>query len=91
MPTVTIHALQENMVVEFDYQPAERQTWEHPGCDESIDITSVTINGVDVCELITNLDGWSRVEELVIEAYHEAQQDERDDIEVDLHFLRRAV
>lgn len=91
MPTVTINALQENMVVEFDYQPAERQTLEYPGCDESIDITSVTINGVDVCELITSLNGWNRVEELVIEAYHEACQDERDDIEVDLHFLRRAV
>lgn len=88
MPTVTINALQEDMVVEFDYQPSERQTWDHPGCDESIDITSVTINGVDVCELIINLKGCDRVEELVIEAYHQAMQDERDDIQVEQHLMR---
>ena len=88
MPTVTINALQDDMVVTFDYHPAERQTWEHPGCDESIDIISVTIGGVDVCELIINLKGWGRVEELVIEAYHQAMQDERDDVQVDNHFAR---
>lgn len=32
----------------FDYSPAERMTLEYPGCDASVCITSVAINGHEV-------------------------------------------
>ena len=35
----------EIVVVHFDYQPAERETLEYPGCDASVDITWVTFEG----------------------------------------------
>lgn len=32
----------------FDYQPAERMTLEYPGCEASVCVTSVSINGHEV-------------------------------------------
>jgi len=34
--------------VEYDYQPAERNTYNYPGCDEEITITGVKLAGKDV-------------------------------------------
>ena len=66
--TITIHQLIENMQVTFDYQPAEPESRWHPGCDEWIDIRDVSVNGVDVTDLINALDGWKRIEECVWDA-----------------------
>jgi hypothetical protein len=44
---LTIGPLEEvEAIVEYDYQPKERQTYNYPGCDEAIDVCGVTIKGV---------------------------------------------
>jgi len=48
---VNINGLEFN--VEFDYQPREEATQFYPGCNESIDITGVTMQGVEVGEIIS--------------------------------------
>ena len=39
---------EEEVELGFDYQPEEKQTWDEPGCPESIDLHTVTLWGVDV-------------------------------------------
>jgi len=52
--------------VEFDYQPREEATQFYPGCNESIDITGVTMQGVQVGEIIAPY--WlGRIEEDLME------------------------
>lgn len=34
--------------VGYDYQPEEKQTWDEPGCPESIDLHTVTLWHTDV-------------------------------------------
>lgn len=36
-----------DLVVEFDHQPKEAQTMTYPGCEESIEITNVSVNGIE--------------------------------------------
>lgn len=38
--------------VEFDYQPREEATQYYPGAKESIDITGVSMQGVEIGEII---------------------------------------
>ena len=83
MPTVTIHSLTPDMVVEFDYHPPERQTRFEPGCDAAVDINAITVQGVDVADLVAALNGWERVEELVLEAFEQQIQEAKDDTEID--------
>jgi hypothetical protein len=48
--------------VDFDYQSAEKETLEYPGCPASIDITGVKVQTVEVGEIISTY--WlSRIEE----------------------------
>ena len=48
---LTIGPLEEvEAIVEYDYQPKERQTYNYPGCPEFIDVYGVTINGVKLCK-----------------------------------------
>ena len=43
---LTIGPLEEvEAIVEYDYQPHEKMTYTHPGCQESIDVYSVNIKG----------------------------------------------
>jgi len=52
--------------VEFDYQPKEAETLNYPGCNESIDITGVTMQGVEIGEIIAPY--WlGRIEEDLME------------------------
>jgi len=39
--------------VEFDYQPREEATQFYPGCNESIDITTVKVRCVEISEIIS--------------------------------------
>lgn len=48
--------------VEFYYSPAERQTWEEPGCDEQYDIVSITINDVEAPESLLTEDVINAIE-----------------------------
>ena len=36
----------------YDYSPAERQTYDHPGCDAEADIYSIKLNGVDITDSV---------------------------------------
>ena len=48
--------------VEFDYQPKEAETLYYPGCNESIDITGVSMLGIEIGEIISTY--WlGRIEE----------------------------
>lgn len=42
-----------DLTVSYDYEPAEKQTWEEPGCDESYDIYEVFHNGEDISDIIS--------------------------------------
>ena len=61
--------------VEYDYQPEEACVMYYsdgsgyPGCAEQIDITEITINGVDVFELLEN--DLEEIEELISNKIHE--------------------
>lgn len=83
MPTITIDSLIPDMVVDFDYHPSERQTRHEPGCDACVDINAITVQGVDVADLVAALNGWKRVEELVLQAVEEQMQEAKDDTEID--------
>ena len=39
-----------DLVIEFDYEPAEPKTWDDPGCPESVCIVSVTAGQIDILE-----------------------------------------
>lgn len=42
-----------NLLIEYEYQPAEPQEIDYPGCPEEIEITRAMANGVDF-ELTTS-------------------------------------
>ena len=54
--------------VEFDYQPKEAETLTYPGCNESIDITGVSMQGIEVGEII-NPYWLGRIEETLMEMH----------------------
>jgi hypothetical protein len=56
------------MDVEFDYQPAERQTLEHPGCAEEYDLCTVVVAGVDIVSLISDETEERIIKELIKKA-----------------------
>lgn len=91
MPTVTIHSLIPDMVVEFDYHPPERQTRFEPGCDAAVDINAITVHGVDVADLVAALNGWGHVEELVLEAFEQQIQEAQTESAILSYEYRRAV
>ena len=83
MATIVIDSLIPDMLVDFDYNPAERQTRDEPGCDSSVDINAITVQGVDVADLVAALNGWERVEELVLQEFEQQIQEERDELKVE--------
>lgn len=40
--------IEQEFVVDYDYQPCEPPTREHPGCDAEITINSVMLGKVDI-------------------------------------------
>lgn len=55
--------------VDFDYQPKEVETLTYPGCPEEIDITGVSMQGIEVGEII-NPYWLDRIEETLMEMKH---------------------
>jgi len=61
MPTLTLTATlviddvesKHDLDVSFDWQPYEAMTHDYPGCDESIEISSVKSGSVELLDLIT--------------------------------------
>ena len=42
-------------VIEYDYQPPERQTMNYPGCDAEVDITGVSIDGISFAKPVLDM------------------------------------
>ncbi len=40
-----------SLVVTYDYQPEEKQTYDHPGCHEEWIIEEIFLNGEDITAL----------------------------------------
>ena len=56
--------------VEFDFQPREEATQYYPGAKESIEITGVSMQGVEIGEII-NPYWLSRITEELMEHHNE--------------------
>ena len=56
---------EQNVVVKFDWSPAERQTRDDPGCPESVDVTEVLLWGLDVLEHMSKGDVADLEEEIL--------------------------
>ena len=68
------------VTVFWEYEPAEKQTWDYPGCPDAIVINEVRSNGeaVDVSESdLDTLEGYCRdwLNEQWAEHYAEEQQE----------------
>lgn len=42
----------DGLVIEFDYTPEEKATYDDPGCPPEVEILSVTANGRDITEWV---------------------------------------
>jgi len=79
MPTFT-HYLPDDTAatVHYDYSPAERMTWHHPGCSDSVDVYEIDTHGADV--VITD-DERERIAEIALENAREKIAEERDTVD----------
>jgi hypothetical protein len=84
MSTATITHMGVSMVVEYDYEPEERQTLEYPGYPETCDVVTVSVGGVEITPLL-DIDVIHSIETLILEGrdddFRQAQEDaaeERD-------------
>ena len=50
----TVHYKGFDFEYRLYYQPAERQSLEHPSCEEEFEITNITLNGIDASKLLEN-------------------------------------
>lgn len=68
--------LEEGLVidVEYEYQPEEKQTMEHPGCAEELWITKISMVQGEIFDLIYYLNGEEKLSELALKQLH----DEKD-------------
>lgn len=79
MSNVTVTKYIENVgeeievEVNFDFQPAERRTWNYPGCDASLDICEIrrTDNGAELFLLKEHEDDMA---EELLEDYREQRR-----------------
>ena len=51
--TATVEIQGRDFEVWYDHQPKEHETLTYPGCDESVEITEVFLESVDVTEIIS--------------------------------------
>jgi hypothetical protein len=77
--------LELDFEVEADYQPMEAATPGFPGCDESITVTQVTLNGVDVAEAVRADSETLALFEDEAMAYYRDQHERREAVKDDAH------
>jgi hypothetical protein len=58
-----------DLVIEFDYQPAESSTQWEPGCPESADVYSVMAGNFEIIDMVSD-DYMAFFEEKAIESVH---------------------
>lgn len=64
-----------DVVISADYQPYEKQTLEHPGCEEYIDNTIVECGKIDITDVFTDFE----IEEFEREMYDNLSDVDDDD------------
>ena len=64
-----------DLVIHFDYQPEEKQTYDEPGCHAAADVCAVYCNGMDILEFIGD-DALNDIEEACLESVNQARQEE---------------
>lgn len=76
--TIHLEFVGIKMVAEYNYQPAERQTMDHPGCDESFEVIGVhTEHGDDILPMFESYDQlWDPITDAVSEAHRDHYADE---------------
>lgn len=57
------------MVIEFDYQPAEKRTRDYPGIGESVSAELIFIGEQDCTELLEA--EWEAIEDHILDEIHE--------------------
>jgi hypothetical protein len=62
------------LFIEFDYSPAEDQTWLEPGCRESADIVSVLAGQIELLDLLSDAT-IALFEEVACEAMRQGRED----------------
>lgn len=77
--------LELDFEVEADYQPQERATPGFPGCDESITVTHVTLNGVDITEAVLASEEVLALLEGEAMAHYRDQHERREAVKDDAH------
>lgn len=63
----------------FEYEPAQRQTWDEPGCDETIDIRSITWNGIQILPMLSAHEIES-IEQTILESRQQDYDDYSDEL-----------
>tara|TARA_R100000654_G_scaffold71224_1_gene101981 strand:- start:6610 stop:6810 length:201 start_codon:yes stop_codon:yes gene_type:complete len=56
------------LFVKYCYEESEPQTWDYPGSPHSAEIESVTVNGVDIYDLLS-VEQLHDIELLILESY----------------------
>lgn len=66
------------LVVEYDYSPAEPMTHWYPGADEELDITGILHEGMDI-QAVMSADVVEMLEREVLAAIHNARELRREE------------
>jgi len=56
------------LFVEYSYEEAEQQTWDYPGSPHSAYIESVTVNNIDIYDLLSE-EQLHDIECLILKSY----------------------
>jgi hypothetical protein len=64
------------LVVSFDYQPKEGATRYYPGCDEDVDIFSVTVGDVEILSILSG-KYLALIKEYCLESVHNENETNR--------------
>ena len=60
-----------DLVVHYDYEPAEKQTWDEPGCSECVTVTGVYANCMDVFGLLDGTPTMESIEAACLQAIND--------------------
>jgi hypothetical protein len=76
-----------DLVIEFDYSPAEPQTRNEPSCDEDVDIVSVWAGEIDILEWISDTTLEAFKERAIL--WMQEQREEADGDRAEARYLDR--
>jgi hypothetical protein len=67
-----------DLVIHFDYQPEEKQTWDEPAYHAAADVCAVYCNGMDILEFIGDYT-LNEIQQACLESVKQARQEEMYD------------